>query len=190
MISLSAASIVALLALALLPSSTLAQNRGIYFERANLAIPSLNNVIENANTQLKGAQQGLHKLQNELDDLRMLALNAKKEKMKLGPRKSDVVDNAALKLVSKDLDFDARGWSFGERDNGVEQATALTNQGQALATTILGLSRQVRDKELQIKATQENMESFVQNAKASLEQRDAFEEELASSPKDASTPRK
>lgn len=84
--SLSTASIVALLALALLPSSTLAQNCGRYFVRANLAIPSLNNVIENVNTQLKGTQQGLPNLQNELDDLRMLALNAKKEKMKPGPR--------------------------------------------------------------------------------------------------------
>ena len=87
----SKASFAVFLVLALSPSSTFAQTgnggRGLVgFERANIAIPPLNDAVALASEQLRGMNQQVDSLVAEVYELRQQILNVKSEKMKLGPR--------------------------------------------------------------------------------------------------------
>jgi hypothetical protein len=87
--TLSKASFTVYLVLALSPSSTSAQrgNKGGFgFERANIAIPPLNDAVALASDQLRGMNQQVDSLVAEVYELRQQILNVKSEKMKLRPR--------------------------------------------------------------------------------------------------------
>mmetsp|Transcript_21785 Transcript_21785/g.40990 ORF Transcript_21785/g.40990 Transcript_21785/m.40990 type:complete len:183 (+) Transcript_21785:69-617(+) len=178
--TLSKASFTVYLVLALSPSSTSAQRGeklGGGFERANIAIPPLNDAVALASDQLRGMNQQVDSLVAEVYELRQQILNVKGEKMKLRPRKYEVVENAMMRLVDKDLDLDEAGSSFS-RDKGDDQAASIRDEGEELASTILGLESQVGDKLAEIEALRATMKVSERTAKSSLGQWDNLEGEL------------
>ncbi|GMH79076.1 hypothetical protein TrST_g1191 [Triparma strigata] len=173
----SKASFTVFLVLALSPSSTFAQTGKGGFERANIAIPPLNDAVALASEQLRGMNQQVDSLVAEVYELRQQILNVKSEKMKLGPRKYEVVENAMMRLVEKDLDLDEASSSF-IRDKGNDKAASIRDEGEFLASTISDLESQVGNKLAEIEALRSTMKVSERTAKSSLGQWDNLEVEL------------